>query len=159
GICSVARVLRGGRSRLFAEARSGRREVKRLEGSLIAAACALALGAAGCQGAKMPTQGGNVDSARRARQRSNDGEGVGQWLLAEVIPTDGDAAKAKEARARLEKLPHEGMYASLGRAIDDGGHGHLEAAAAAYLDTVRAARTSTDPRAPLIAWFATNHLL
>ena len=112
----------------------------RSKGALFAVA--LALGA--CSGAKTPVSGGSVDAARRAGKSSNDGEVVGQWLLSEVVSNDGDAARAKEARARLEKVPHQGMYASLARAIDDGGHGRLGDAALAYLDTVRAARTSGD---------------
>jgi len=118
---------------------------------------ALALGA--CGDAKVPTSGAAVDAARRAGQRSNDGEVVAQWLLYELVSSGGDVKNALEARARLDKLSHDGMYASLAVAIDDGGHGHLESAANAYLATVRAARASRDPRAPLVAWFATNHLL
>ena len=121
--------------------------------------CALALALAACGDAKGPSVGATVDAARRSGQRSDDGEVVGLWLLAELVSKDGDASKAMAARARLDKIKHDGLYGSLARAIDDGGHGHLESAADAYLDTVRAARASRDPRAPLIAWFSTNHLL
>jgi tetratricopeptide (TPR) repeat protein len=120
---------------------------------------ALALGLASCTDAKMPEAAVSIDAARRAGRSSNDGEVVGQWLLGELISKDGDAAKAKEARIRLEKVAHDGMYASLARAIDDSGHGKLESAAGAYLDAVHAARSSRDPHAPLIGWFSTNHLL
>ena len=100
-----------------------------------------------------------LEAARRAGERSNDAEEVGKWALDELVSQGGDVKKAREARARLDKLAGEGMYASLARAIADGGHGRIEAAAKAYLAVVRAARTSRDPRAPLVAWFATNHLL
>ena len=60
---------------------------------------------------------------------------------------------------KLDKLPHDGLYGSLARAIDDGGHGNLDSAADAYLSAIRASRSSSDPRAPLVAWFSTNHLL
>jgi hypothetical protein len=100
-----------------------------------------------------------MEAARRAGERSNDAEEVGKWALYELVAKGGDVKKAREARARLDKLKGDGMYASLARAIDDSGHGHLESAANAYLGVVRAARSSRDPRAALIAWFATNHLL
>ncbi|HKQ69164.1 MAG TPA: hypothetical protein VJT73_07490, partial [Polyangiaceae bacterium] len=81
-------------------------------------------------------------------------------LLYELVGKGGDVAKAKEARVKLDKVaPQGGMYASLARAIDDGEHGKVEPAVASYLATVRAARSSPDPRAPLVAWFATNHLM
>jgi tetratricopeptide (TPR) repeat protein len=101
----------------------------------------------------------STEAARRAGQRSNDAEEVGRWALYELVAKGGDTAKAREARARLDKLPGDGMYASLARAIADGGHGHIDAAAKSYLAVVRAARNSRDPRAPMVAWFATNHLL
>jgi len=109
--------------------------------------------------ANVPTPLPSLEAARRAGQRSNDADEVGQWALYELISKGGDVAKAREARARLDKLPGQGMYASLARAIADSGHGHLDVAAKAFLTVVRAALTSKDPRAPLVAWFATNHLL
>jgi hypothetical protein len=120
---------------------------------------ALALLGTACGSARVPTSGGNVEAARSAGQRSSDGETVAQWLLYELVSKGGDVGKGKEARAKLDKLPHDGLYASLARAIDDGGHGRIESSAEAYLGAVRAARASSDPRAPLIAWFSTNHLL
>ena len=59
--------------------------MNRLARSLFAAAGAIAIAAIGCGDAKSPTQGGNVDAARRTGQRSNDGEVVGLWLLAELV--------------------------------------------------------------------------
>jgi cellulose synthase operon protein C len=126
---------------------------------------ALLLGAAlmssfSCGGrAQGPSVSPDVEAARRSGQRSNDSEEVGKWALYELVAKGGDVAKAREARARLDKLGGEGMYASLARAIADGGHGRIEAAAKAYVAVVRAARTSRDPRSALFAWFATNHLL
>ncbi len=51
------------------------------------------------------------------------------------------------------------MLASLGRAIDDQGHGRNARAAAAYLDALDVARVSAHPDAPLVGWFAANRLL
>jgi tetratricopeptide (TPR) repeat protein len=36
---------------------------------------------------------------------------------------------------------------------------HTDKAAIAYVDAINAARSSPDPRAPLVAWFSTNHIL
>ncbi len=119
----------------------------------------MAMMLAACRFANVPRASASVEAARRAARGSSDPDVVGRWLLYELVSKGGEVPKAREARARLDKLPRGGMYASLARAIDDGGHGHLESAAYAYLEAVRSARSSSDPRAPLIAWFSTNHLL
>jgi hypothetical protein len=43
---------------------------------------------------------------------SADGEVVGRWALMEVLAPGGNAKEAALARARLETLPHGGMWAS-----------------------------------------------
>jgi cellulose synthase operon protein C len=126
-------------------------------GVLASACLALALGA--CGAAKPSLNEGSIDAKRRTAQSSSDGEVVGTWLLSELVSPGGDRARADAARARLEDLRHDGMIASIARAIYDDIHGHTEKAAIGYVDAVRAARTSTDPRAPLVAWFSTNHIL
>jgi tetratricopeptide (TPR) repeat protein len=123
------------------------------------AALCLVTALAGCAAKSDITPASPVDAARAAAAHSSDGEVVGIWLLEELVARGGDVGRSRQARARLDKLPHEGMYAALARAVDDGGHGHLESAAQAYFESVRAARSSSDPRAPLVAWFASNHLL
>jgi tetratricopeptide (TPR) repeat protein len=126
---------------------------------IFAWASALALPIA-CGGrAQSPSVQSGMEDVRRVGQRSSDAEEVGKWALYELVARGGDVAKARDARAKLDKLPSQGMYASLARAIADGAHGQTEAAAKSYLAVLRAARTSSDPRAPLISWFATNHLL
>ncbi|MET0593372.1 MAG: hypothetical protein ABW133_11770, partial [Polyangiaceae bacterium] len=126
---------------------------------LAGAVLALPLAAGACGGASRGKAAApSLEDARRA-QNSNDAEEVGKWALYELVARGGDVGKAREARARLDKLSGQGLYASLARAISDGAHGRIEAAAKSYLAVVRAARTSSDPRATLISWFATNHLL
>jgi tetratricopeptide (TPR) repeat protein len=130
---------------------------RRVRAALVATAL---LGAgASCGHSSPPAAAPSTDAARRAGQGSNDAEEVGKWALAELVSPGGDVAKAREARARLDKLAGQGMYASLARAMADGGHGQIAASAKSYLAVIEAARNSRDPRAPLIAWFATNHLL
>jgi cellulose synthase operon protein C len=126
-------------------------------GLVVTACLAIALG--GCAATKPAPNESPVEPRRRAARSSSDGEVVGGWLLSEIVSRGGDRAQADTARARLERLPHGGMLGSLARAVYDGLHGHTEKSALAYVDAVRAARSSTDPRAPLVAWFSTNHVL
>jgi len=72
----------------------------------------LAIAVISCRGARAPDGGGGIEAARSAGQRSNDGENIGRWLLAEMVSKDGDVAKAREARARLEKDGTLGRIAS-----------------------------------------------
>jgi len=87
---------------------------------------------------------------------SNDPELVGTWLVHELVSPGGDAARAVRARARLDVVGKGGMIAELARGMDDGLHGRLGGASEHYLEAVRAARDSSDPRAPLVAWFSAN---
>ena len=91
-----------------------------------------------------------------------EGEAVGRWLLGELLVPGGNAERATAARKRLEALPDPAkkeLFASLARAVDDEVHGRFRSAALAHLDAVAAARSSQHPDAPLVAWFASNHLL
>jgi hypothetical protein len=97
--------------------------------------------------------------ARKLGPASADGEVVGRWLLGELISPGGSAEAAQRARARLDELKADGMYASLARALDDSSHGHLEPSARAFIAALRAARSSKDHLAPHIAWYAINHLI
>jgi len=139
-------------------AKSRRRATHAALRALLAAAALVAPVACGGR-TQTPGAQPSMETARRSGERSKDAEEVGKWALYELVAKGGDVAKARDARARLDKLRGDGMYASLARAIADGGHGHLEGATNAYLAVVRAARSSRDPRASLVAWFATNHLL
>jgi tetratricopeptide (TPR) repeat protein len=99
-----------------------------------------------------------LSDLRHDAPRSKDPELLGEWLLGEMISTGGDATRAKQARAALLHTPGEnpGMIASVALGLDDALHGRLATAPDHYLKAVQAARTSGDPRAPIIAWFAAN---
>ena len=134
-----------------------RRKAFGLFAAMIVAAGPLACG--GAHGVVAPPD--PVTMARDRAASSKDAEVVGKWLLAEMISQGGDAARAKQARARLdeERLREQrGLYASLAKAIYDDAHGRPAVAAEGYLDALRAARASEDPNAELVAWFATSHL-
>ena len=104
---------------------------------------------------------------REQGEHSTDSEVVGQWALAEMIAPDGDGAYAASAFARLDEVVKDekrrqappGMYASLARAVADEAHGRPRPAADAYVAVLHAAQTSRDDGTPLVAWFATHHLL
>lgn len=96
---------------------------------------------------------------RKAATESSDPELTGLLLLRELISPGGQAAKAKEARARLDRLGPGGMLAAFARGLDDWLHGRLATAAEHYLLAVNAARDSQDERAPLVAWFAANRAI
>lgn len=121
---------------------------------------ALGLPLVACGGA--PPNVGAADSLSELRsdgKGSNDGDAVGRWALGEMIMPGGDAAQAKSARARLDKLKDErGVYASLARGVYDEEHGVPRTAADAYVAAIDAARESRDPGAPVVAWFAANRL-
>jgi tetratricopeptide (TPR) repeat protein len=51
------------------------------------------------------------------------------------------------------------MIASLARGLDAEAHGRPEPSARAYLEAWKSARTSSDPLAPVVAWYATNRIL
>lgn len=114
---------------------------------------------AACGSAPTPKVGATAFTTMRMDGRgSTDGEYVGKWALAEMVAPGGDAQQATIARDRLERIKHDGMYASLARAISDHVHGEPKSAAAAYVDTLMAARSSGDPDAQLVGWFATHNL-
>ncbi len=87
---------------------------------------------------------------------SDDPELVGQWLLSEMLSPGGDAKRALEARKHLDEIGGGQTLANLARALDDEVHGRMKTAPDNYLRALRAARASSDERAPFIAWFAAN---
>jgi tetratricopeptide (TPR) repeat protein len=109
-----------------------------------------------CASHARPPREPAVTALRTEGAKLTDPEQAGTWLLREMLSPGGDAASALRARGRLDALGTGGMYAALGRGLDDALHGRLAAAAEHYLEAVRAARDSGDARAPLIAWFAAN---
>ena len=89
---------------------------------------------------------------------SSDGEYVGKWALSEMVAPGGDAQQGAIARERLAHIKHDGLYGSLARAVSDQVHGEPKTAAEAYVSTLVAAKTSRDPDAQLISWFASHNL-
>lgn len=119
---------------------------------LLSVAVAIACLSCGKQAPTAPE--GSPAALRSSAKESTDPDVVGRWLLAELIAPDGDAKQARTARARLDELKAQGMFAEFARGLDDSAHGRLDAAAQHFLDTVVAARDSGEPLAPLIAWYA-----
>lgn len=133
----------------------------RLLRALGCAATFLALAACGAPATMAPVD--PLEAMRReASLLPSDGEATGRLLLGELIAPGGTAAKAIETRKRLDALgpvAQKGLFAALARAVDDEGHGRFRGAALAHVDAIAAARTSTHPDAPLIAWYSANHLI
>jgi len=75
-------------------------------------------------------------------------------LVAELLSPGGDANRAMEARKRVDELGATTLLAELGRGLDDGLHGRLSTAPEFFMRAVRAARTSQDPLAPYVGWYA-----
>ena len=99
------------------------------------------------------------EQARQDGPASSDPEVVGRWLLSELISQKSDAKRAAKARKRLADLGGTGMYASLARGLDAEAHGRPVESAQAYLALLKAARTSSDPMAPMAGWYASNRIL
>src|SRR5690606_23322709 len=106
----------------------------------------------GCGRAESPRDG--VTLLRERGAESDEAEVVAEWLLAELIAPDGQAEQAQRARARLDRLGGKGMLSHFARALDDAAHGRPDRAADEFVGALLAARSSQDPRAPLLAWFA-----
>ncbi len=125
------------------------------------AVMALLVAACVACGASLPPLSAHTPIARlrAAASVSSDSELVGRWALAEMLEPGGDAREASRARQQLAHLKPAGLYASLAAAIYDEAHGDPRSAADAFVSVLVAARVSRDPEAPLVAWFATHHLL
>ncbi len=116
----------------------------------------------GCTGRPPETAAGApLDRLRADADGSSNADVIGRWCLAEMLDPGGEAPRARKARERLNEkgLSGDGMYGPLARAMWDEAHGAPKSAAGSYVTTLRAAQESTDPDAPLVAWFATHHLL
>lgn len=95
-----------------------------------------------------------LSEIRKSAETSSDASVVEAWLLEELLAPGGDAQRAKKARTRLDEVGARGMWAQLARGLDDSAHGRLKSAPDHFLEAVKAARESSDPFAPLLAWFA-----
>jgi tetratricopeptide (TPR) repeat protein len=121
----------------------------------------LPIGCLGTGGARPPAQS-PLSGLRSRGHNSKDGDVVGGWALAEMFSPGGDSVEAARAddRLRSSEVTKTGMYYHLARAISNDEHGKPRAAADEYVATLEAARdASGDPRAPLIGWYASHHLL
>jgi tetratricopeptide (TPR) repeat protein len=125
---------------------------------VLAAAFAISLGACGSSAPKPPAT--PIEMLRAGATQQQDGEALGRWLLGELLVPGGETSRAKIARETLEKAPNnKGLFASVARGFDNDSRGRFRAAALAYVDAIDAARTSSHPDAPMVAWFAATHLL
>ena len=158
----LAFVLRSGRSSLFSapRPRSGEVSAWRTGGTDSRPRWRLLVGlAVSCGGARPSAVAPDVEAARAAGQQSNDGEVVGRWLLVSSFPpADRPVRPRRRARGwnrcRMPACSHRWRGPSTtartgapqrGVRLRRRGQGR--------------ARSSADPRAPLVAWFSTNHLL
>jgi tetratricopeptide (TPR) repeat protein len=123
------------------------------------ALCVAALAA--CGGGAIPPASAPMDLSRLRSdaKASSDGEVVGRWLLDEMLAPGGTAQNAADARARLDKTQGKKLYAALGAGIYDEAHGDPHKAADEYVQTLVASKTSDDPATPLVAWYASHHLV
>jgi cellulose synthase operon protein C len=132
----------------------------RLSAFILAAVVLLAAACTGSSAGKPPAS--PLDGLRAAGHDSTDGDVVGRWALAEMFEPGGDTQEAARARTRLlsPAVSKGGMYANLARAIAADVHGAPRTAADAYIATLQAASGALDdPRAPLVGWYASHHLL
>jgi len=99
--------------------------------------------------------------ARNNAEGSKDGEVVGRWLTAELLVPGGSPVQANVARKALDAIKPlpRGLYASIGRAVEDESHGLFVDAARELVDAVDASRTSEAPEASVLGWYAAHHLV
>jgi tetratricopeptide (TPR) repeat protein len=122
---------------------------------LVVSCFAISLGA-GCGAANERPARVPIAEVRENARASSDGNVVANWLIAELVQPGGSAKGSAEARARLDKVAARGLMPSFARAFDDSMHGRLKRVSDEYLEVVRYARDSDDPRAPLLAWIAAH---
>jgi cellulose synthase operon protein C len=131
--------------------------------ALLALGVLVASTATGCAGTQTGTVAHSaLDGVRSDGRGSSDGDAVGRWALGEMFYPGGDPSELTRAEIRLAspQVSKTGMYGNLARAILSEAHGAPRAAADAYVATLRGASDAEgDPRAPLIGWYASHHLL
>jgi hypothetical protein len=119
----------------------------------------LAWVALGCGTTLRGTAQPTLAELRRTAPSSSDATLAGRWLFAELVSPGGNARQTAQARAHLDRLGGADMLAHLARGLDDSLHGRLRSAPTHYLHAVQAARGSSDPRAPFVAWLSTHEVL
>ena len=100
-----------------------------------------------------------LEELRKSASHSTDATVVERWFYDELLSPGGNSEGTRSARARLDTLNDSSMRASLARGIDDALHGKMQTAPEQYLQAAKVARTSDDPRAELLAWFAVHSAL
>jgi cellulose synthase operon protein C len=125
------------------------------------AAIALVLSLGACGGPPEAKTAVELSKLRSQGKSSSNGEVVGRWLLDEMFSPGGTATSAEEARNRLlsKKTSGEALHAAIGSAIWDETHGDPKRSSQGYVGAIVHARKSPDPAAPLVAWFASHHLV
>lgn len=98
----------------------------------------------------------SVETLRKGGEVSSDSAYVGRWLLAELIAPNGNAERAAKAKKRLTDLGPKDMVGHFALGLEAASHGQLAVVSEHYLNALKAARESNDPRAPFVAWYAAH---
>lgn len=135
-----------------------RTRFSRLPSALCTSLLALSLAAtslAGCTGRarSAPDQEKWAD-LRNSAQKTNHGEQVAHWLLAEMLRPGGQAKNASTARKKLDQINAQGVIPSLARGMDDAAHGQSSSAADHFFEALKRASGWDHPEAGLYAWYA-----
>lgn len=124
---------------------------------LLTIACALS---AACGGPTYPpTRPMSLSALRAAAPSSGDGEIVGRWALAELLDPGGSGDRATLALKKLATTKRDGLWAQFVQGVANEAHGDPRSASNGYVGALTAAAASSEPLAPLVAWFAVRHLV
>jgi tetratricopeptide (TPR) repeat protein len=103
---------------------------------------------------------GKAPTVAELRDRAaRDEKHVSEWFVAELLSPDGSPKRAIEARRQLDRAKATDLVAELGRGLDDFSHGRLRQAPEHMMRAVQAARSSEDPRAELLGWYAAKQAI
>jgi len=97
-----------------------------------------------------------VETLRKDAESSADSAVVSRWLLGELIAKGGNAERAARAKARLQTLGAKDMVGHFALGLEASSHGQFRAVSDHFLEALKAARESSDERAPFVAWFAAH---
>jgi len=122
-----------------------------------ASACAVALFLLGsCARQPKTANTDGLEILRKDATSSADSAVVSRWLLGELIAKGGNAERAARAKARLQTLGAKDMVGHFALGLDASSHGQFRAVSEHFLEALKAARESSDERAPFVAWFAAH---
>jgi tetratricopeptide (TPR) repeat protein len=99
----------------------------------------------------------DLEQLRHDAAGSDDPILSADWLLSELLRPGGSAEQAKRARRHLDEVNERTMTTELARGMDDFLHGRIRSASEEFFGALLHARTSKDPRASLVAWYAALH--